>query len=940
MSSLWNIDCVQLVQTTVIAFLLLAVSSHGQNSTTSGNTVVKSACAASNEQSTTIQKTDVKYKNRFLLTASLSNVQFDARLADPDSALFKSTASAFETEIKSLLRPLIQNPPPSTVPVALDVDVILFQERTNGLTLECVLSLDTDQKTAAFLQTQLRTVASRSVNYPNFVSSVSASVTYCLRQVIQTQEGALTWPVTRVGQGTGTEELCPVGTRYVGERSLGHRSCGWSPESAGHATWEPYVCIDCGQIINVDDALEAIYNEIRQNSSVVMDGVRRAAALLNEVTGITEIGFNWVALILEFVAGLNPISTELLDAVIQLLSNLLRQDTQTFLLAEQNSRSSTRAVQSLATIMEITTMPSSVYEYISVHSNVAAALLDVPHSRIQNEWISFGSAVSATSDSPLSEGSVGIFTGQTLTLLPNTEAYVHVKVDGPVSTGTLMVRTMFVVYHNAKLFQSLNQPSSMTSSMTSSIAGRVVSADIGATQNPELSIITRFKPLESGVTNAECRSWDPSLNNGHGDWSTPACTRDDGTDDTSGRVKCQCDQLAAFTIFAKPSVGNPDDVTGVSAFVRVAAVLCMLCLLAAVILYLVVKELRTRREFQILCYFFFTLAAFHLILTAGIDQSGLGCIVVGALLHYCVLAAIGWMGVAWVHLYDLSRRRPWSVTWFMVKVSGPVWGIPFLFVIITVVVDPNHYITPTQRCFLSSDPIYNIIVALILPTILIVVLIFLAFSFTARNVILDTETKLEEDPEGIVNQDDPSLKGSKIWKLWHKYVLYLALTVLSILIFVFAVLMANSTQGGAQYIFGVLAIFEGVLIIAAFCVYHRDVRETMLIKLGYVNGPESKKFQPYWSTSNWQKKNQRSVLPEAVGNGVGKAEGDKGKKLYLDNTQGSGAQTNQGFDPTTVPLSTIEMQRMGQNGVNSHASNGIVVEADYHGPPDMAEDEL
>ena len=38
-------------------------------------------------------------------------------------------------------------------------------------------------------------------------------------------------------------------------------------------------------------------------------------------------------------------------------------------------------------------------------------------------------------DAPLTEGSVGLFTGRTLVLLPNSESYVHIKVVGPVTTG-------------------------------------------------------------------------------------------------------------------------------------------------------------------------------------------------------------------------------------------------------------------------------------------------------------------------------------------------------------------------------------------------------------------------------------------------------------------------------------------------------------------------
>ncbi|XP_033631149.1 adhesion G-protein coupled receptor G4-like [Asterias rubens] len=912
------------VHQTLLILLILVSCTIAQNYT-GGDDGLLSVCALSSDQSATIVTTEVNYENIFLMTTSISNLEYNLRFANPDDQLFKSTATAFENEIVSQLSPLIQKPPPSSGTVLLDASVILMSPtpigQSTGTTLECILSTNDDLMTESFLSSRLRTVAITSSVYPGFVSSLSNSVSYCLREVIMTHFGTLTWPVTLVETDTGTEELCPVGTKYVGERSLGRRSCSRSPVPPGHAQWEPYICLDCGKIIQVDDSLLAIYNEILQNGSIVLDGVDRAGILLNEVEDITESGMDSVAFILEYVAELNVISTQLLDAVLRLLSNLLQQDAEIFRLAEKQSSSSTRIVQSLRTILVNTALAGSAVEYVSVHQNIAASLLDIQQPQIQDEWISFGSVVGPIVDAPLTEGSIGLFTGRTLLLLPNSEAYVHIKVEGPVITDSTNVRTMFVIYHNGKLFQSVNADVTTTTA-TSTINGRVVTADIRATQSPQVTVITRFKPLDPQVTNVGCRSWDQSLNNGHGDWSGLTCMLN--STETIDRVKCHCDQLAAFTIFADSDDSGTAGAKGVSVIVRVGAVICIICLLAAAILFLIFKEFRSRRELQILCCLFLTLAAFYLILAVGIDQSGAGCIIVGSLLHYCLLAAVEWMGIAWVHLYDLSRRKPWVITWFMVKVSGVVWGFPFLFVIITVAVNPNHYITPTQRCFLSSDPIYNLILTVILPILAMLIAMGVAFGFTARNVILDDEAKPNIEEE----EEEGAKAASKFWKLWKLYIFYSTAIVVIILTLVFFIIMVNSSSNGAEYIFGLLAIVKGILIIVIFCIYHRGVRDTLKIKLGYINGPDSTKFQPYWSASKW--KSGQGVLPE---NDV-EEEDNNTKKLYLDNTQASGTLTNQRFKPNSVPLSSMEMQRMGQNGVSSHVNGGMVVEADFHTPPD------
>lgn len=209
----------------------------------------------------------------------------------------------------------------------------------------------------------------------------------------------------------------------------------------------------------------------------------------------------------------------------------------------------------------------------------------------------------------------------------------------------------------------------------------------------------------------------------------------------------------------------------------------------------------------------------------------------------------------------------------------------------------------------------------ILPILAMLIAMGVAFGFTARNVILDDEAKPNFDDE----EDEEGAKAaSKFWKLWKYYILYSIAITMIILTFVFFIVMVNSSSGGAEYIFGFLAIIKGILIIVIFCIYHRGVRETIKIKLGYVNGPDSTKFQPYWSTSKW--KSKQGVLPELT-------EENNSKNLYLDNTQASGTLTNQRFDPKSVPLSSMEMQRMGQNGVSAHVNHGMVVEADYHAPP-------
>ena len=53
-----------------------------------------------------------------------------------------------------------------------------------------------------------------------------------------------------------------------------------------------------------------------------------------------------------------------------------------------------------------------------------------------------------------------------------------------------------------------------------------------------------------------------------------------------------------------------------------------------------------------------------------------------------------------------------------------------------------------RRCFLSSEPVYNVIVTLVVPVVFVVAVVAVAFARTARNVILDNEARPDLDEEG------------------------------------------------------------------------------------------------------------------------------------------------------------------------------------------------
>lgn len=69
------------------------------------------------------------------------------------------------------------------------------------------------------------------------------------------------------------------------------------------------------------------------------------------------------------------------------------------------------------------------------------------------------------------------------------------------------------------------------------------------------------------------------------------------------------------------------------------------------------------------------------------------CAAFGALLHYAILAAFGWMGVeafymykSLVQVFNASSRKT-----FMLRGSAVAWGVPLIPVIIVAAIDSHHY---------------------------------------------------------------------------------------------------------------------------------------------------------------------------------------------------------------------------------------------------------
>ena len=77
---------------------------------------------------------------------------------------------------------------------------------------------------------------------------------------------------------------------------------------------------------------------------------------------------------------------------------------------------------------------------------------------------------------------------------------------------------------------------------------------------------------------------------------------------------------------------------------------------------------------------------------AGQTETLIGCRIVAVLLHYFALSSVMWMGVEGYNMYmSFVKVMATYQAKFMLKASAVAWGVPAVFVIITVSAATSYY---------------------------------------------------------------------------------------------------------------------------------------------------------------------------------------------------------------------------------------------------------
>ncbi|KAJ7989081.1 hypothetical protein DPEC_G00315840 [Dallia pectoralis] len=185
---------------------------------------------------------------------------------------------------------------------------------------------------------------------------------------------------------------------------------------------------------------------------------------------------------------------------------------------------------------------------------------------------------------------------------------------------------------------------------------------------------------------AHCNSW-----NGEGNlpnWTRDGCLT---VEDNSSSITCQCNHLTFFAILmsSPPKNISASDVASLTYISSFGCGLSMFFLAVALFMHCVMRRTKSSQTTKILVNLF--VALFVLNMTFLLNQpiadlaSYVPCVIIGAAMHFSLLATFTWFLVEAVHLY-LQLGRPTSdINHYMRTINVVGWAFPAVVVIVLVV---------------------------------------------------------------------------------------------------------------------------------------------------------------------------------------------------------------------------------------------------------------
>ncbi|EDV29558.1 uncharacterized protein TRIADDRAFT_52069 [Trichoplax adhaerens] len=273
---------------------------------------------------------------------------------------------------------------------------------------------------------------------------------------------------------------------------------------------------------------------------------------------------------------------------------------------------------------------------------------------------------------------------------------------------------------------------------------KVVSATIsGSPSNDlELPVTITFK-LNNQLSASNqgspiCVYWNTSASVDN-IWSPSGCN---ASEYNQSHVVCQCDHLTSFSVLLQPlPVINSVRSVRISSYIGSAISITWL------VITLICYSILWKKTFRIGIIISHTSIAISLLLlntmmVIGIDKelvrhSRVGCVIIGAILHYFVIYTFCWMLTESIIIYITLKKltlKPIKVHWYFLANIGLV---PFVVVGTTMAIlgDSAYGDGATNaNCWMNTDGNYSIF-ALAAPGVVIIMIIIIYMSLTLKSLL-------------------------------------------------------------------------------------------------------------------------------------------------------------------------------------------------------------
>nr|CAD7399339.1 unnamed protein product [Timema poppensis] len=334
----------------------------------------------------------------------------------------------------------------------------------------------------------------------------------------------------------------------------------------------------------------------------------------------------------------------------------------------------------------------------------------------------------------------------------------------------------------------------------------------------------KFKPFDNLMDNGSlklCAYWEFKTSGYGGRWSTDGCEMLNAT--SEGLDVCRCNHLTHFAEIItgrnyKLSEAHQIALDVISA---VGCTLSILGFLGIAATSLIFPQWREQLGNQLLLSLSTAVTlnmAMFLVVAFGVagDIGSMTCIIVGAMLHYSMLASFCWMlicaGLQYIRLVRIVGVQ--HTPHLLLKASVIAWGIPAFPLVVVLCIDPHLYTKEIgfseerNFCFPIGASFYWTVLG---PIVLVVAVNLVVFVAILAN-IFDCCAK------GTLRKHGPSSKRLVMRRL----IMGLLLFFLFGLTWVFGFLARNLLF---TYLFCITATLQGFVLFLFFIVGERRARE-------------------------------------------------------------------------------------------------------------------